>query len=275
MNHSKVDKIFDFNIHLPKLNSNTVNSLVQTEMNATPKDLITRFDDSSFIKNIDGANLMLFNSDFFNTNDSFVKHVKSKLKQSSFTLLIDFRNDNWAEHINNGIDAGINCIKFHSYQQQITHTDYEKIIEICTYAESKKLIICLDGSYGTSNMVKYDIVDFICAIANKIEKTPIVVLHSGGLKCMEIMLLALDKKNIYLETSVTLHFYQGSSIEKDLAFIYKKIESHKILFASDSPYFNFEETRSSSIDFFTKNNFKDKVMEDIFYHNAVNLLNQT
>ncbi|MEZ4938056.1 MAG: amidohydrolase family protein [Crocinitomicaceae bacterium] len=266
-------KIFDFNIHLPDLKDDGVNDRVATEIHATNQEMIERLDYVYDLKKVHGGNFMVFNSSLFMENDEFAKYARSQTDTAAFTLLIDFRAANVYEHIEAGIAAGINCIKFHSYHQQIDSSCYPKIIEICKYAEEKGLIICLDGSYGTSKMIQYDIVDFICTIADAITKTTIIVLHSGGLQCLKILLLALEKSNIYLETSLTLPWYEGSSIEQDLAFMYKKMEDHKILFATDSPYIPFQDGYDATIRFFEKHGFSSEFQEGVFYHNAIQLLN--
>lgn len=265
-------KTFDFNIHLPDLNEEGVNARVGSEMNSTNEDLIERVKNHYSMEEITGGNFMIFNPNFYHQGSNFNSYVKEKLEYSAFTLLVDFRDSNVYKSIDKAIFSGINCIKFHSYHQKISRNDYSKIIEICKYAEKKQLIICLDASYGTSNMRKYDIVDFICSVANEIHNTPLVVLHSGGLKCLEIMLLALDKNNIWVEMSLSLPIYMGSSIEQDLAFMYKNLDSEKILWATDSPYIPFDKMKKSTEEFLDKHNFSQEFKENVYFNNAINLL---
>lgn len=266
-------KVFDFNIHLPDLANDDVNSRVHTEMIASHQNLILRAERDYPLDKIDGGNFMIFNPIFYREEDQFNKYMNDKLYYSSYTLLIDFRDPNVYEDIEFGIKAGINCIKFHSYHQQIAKKNYPKIIEICKFAEERNLIICLDASYGTSNMIKYDIIDFICSVANEIHNTPLIALHSGGLKCLEIMLLALDKKNVWVEMSASLPIYMDSSIETDLAFMYKKIDPKKILWATDAPYFPFEMMMDTTEKFLSKHGFSESFKEDVFFNNAMNILN--
>ncbi len=145
-------KIFDFNIHLPDMAFDDVNQRVHSEMIASHSQLIERAEKYYPLEKVEGGNFMIFNPRFYQEEDQFNAHFRSKLNQSAFTLLIDFRSPDVFDDIDKGIVAGINCIKFHSYNQQIESSHYETIIKICKYAESKNLIICLDASYGT----KYD-----------------------------------------------------------------------------------------------------------------------
>ena len=87
------------------------------------------------------------------------------------------------------------------------------------------------------------------------------------------MLLALDKKNIYLDTSFSLPYYIGSSLETDYAFAYKKIGTHKILYGSDNPYVNPAISLKAHMSFFEKYNFSPKEIEDILYNNSQKIIN--
>ena len=87
------------------------------------------------------------------------------------------------------------------------------------------------------------------AIANRVTRAPIILLHSGGSRCLEAMLLADATKNVFLETSFTLPYYLNSSIERDLAFAYKKLGANKILYGSDFPYISLKESEKSFFEF--------------------------
>jgi len=87
------------------------------------------------------------------------------------------------------------------------------------------------------------------------------------------MLLALDKKNVWVEMSASLPIYMDSSIETDLAFMYKKIDPKKILWATDAPYFPFEMMMDTTEKFLSKHGFSESFKEDVFFNNAMNILN--
>jgi predicted TIM-barrel fold metal-dependent hydrolase len=147
------------------------------------------------------------------------------------------------------------------------------IIKICRYAEQKKLIICIDGSYGTSKMYSYNNMKLACCVADFISKTPIVIVHAGGARIIEAMLLAADKSNVWLDTSFSLPYYLGSSIEVDFDFAIKKLKFDKIIFGSDHPYIVFEEALNKHLDFFARHNFKDCEISKIMGENALKLFN--
>ncbi len=154
-------KIFDFNIHLPcHLFGNETNKLIANENTLTSSELQFCYETylPTFKKYIQACNIMLFNQNIHHEHgiDSFIKKVKQDLNGSLFTSLIDFRRDDALTYLDKAIQDGIDAIKFHSYSQKITNSDFSSIINLCKYAEAKGLIICIDTSFGTSKMYDYD-----------------------------------------------------------------------------------------------------------------------
>lgn len=266
-------KIFDFNIHLPDTSDiGGVNEKVHSEIVASGGDLIGRLSKLDFLKDIAGANFMVFNSSLVLKEENFVTEVRKHVPLSAFTLLIDFRGPDGFKQVEAAHAQGFSCIKFHSYHQNIRKEDYPAILALCKHAEAKGMCICLDGSYGTSYMIENDIIEFICCVARNISKVPVVVLHSGGLKCMEIFLLALERSNIYLEMSATQNIYEGSGIYEELSFIYKKLGDERVLFASDSPYFEFGDSVRCAKKILDQSGFDEDAQKNIFYANATPIL---
>jgi predicted TIM-barrel fold metal-dependent hydrolase len=267
-------KIFDFNIHLPVIRHADVNIVVQEDLNMEEGNLIEGLDQhyKSFSR-IKGANFLLFNTNLLgNSISSFKKSAEDKMEHVSYTTLIDFRRPDLNSYLEKVKAEGIQMIMFNSYIQKIEEAEYELVYKACLFAENKGITICIDGSYGTSKMYVYDNLKLACYIADRITKTSIVIIHSGGYKIMEMMLLALDKNNIFFDTSFSLPYYIGSSLEQDYAYAYKKIGLHKIFFGSDYPYMDFEDSLKIHLDFFEKHNFTVKEIESILYDNAVNFI---
>ena len=268
-------QIFDFNVHFPCSLQNSVNETIKDENTLSLQDLHScysyHFD--TFKNNIQAANFMLFNQNIFFEADltDFIQTIKYDFKNSLITALIDFRKHNALQYIDKAIAEGIDCIKFHSYNQNISEADFTEIVKICQYAEAKGVMICIDTSYGTSKMFVYDNLKLACFIADFVTKIPIVLLHSGGKRVIEAMLLADDKKNIFLDTSFSLPYYLNSSIETDFAYVYRKIGSKRVLYGSDAPYVNIHKNIETTIAFLEKHRFSQQEIEDILFHNAQNL----
>ena len=64
--------------------------------------------------------------------------------------------------------------------------------------------------------------------------------------------------------SFSIPYYAGSSIEKDLAFAYKKIGANRIIYASDHPYIPHQEALDAAISFCQANGFDSEDQEWFF-----------
>lgn len=261
---------FDFNIHLPFLKSDNVNDVIHQDLNLNCNELIKGFETHlDKINKCTGANFLLFNTKLFNEDVSdFFNLSKSKFEKSHYTALVDFRDENVNNYIDNLKASGVNAIMFNSYLQQISENEFPLVIKACQYASKKNLIVCIDGSYGTSKMYAYDNMKLVCLVADEITDTPIVIVHSGGYRVMEAMLLAADKKNVWLDTSFSLPYYINSSIEQDFAFVLKQLNCDRIVFGSDHPYMEVEQTLAQHLTFFKKHNFTEEQQQKIFFQNA-------
>jgi predicted TIM-barrel fold metal-dependent hydrolase len=266
-------KIFDFNIHLPYIKHEDVNIVITQDMSLGADGIQLGFDTHKHIlKDCAGANFLLFNTKLFETDVSaFFQKVSSSLEIKKYTALIDFRTTDINDYIDNLVKCGVNAVMVNSYLQQIEDHDFNIVLKAFKYAESKGLIICIDGSYGTSKMYNYDNMKLACFIADNITQVPIVIVHAGGYRLIEAMALALDKKNVWLDTSFSLPYYENSSIETDFAFVLKKMNCERIVFGTDHPYIEFKEGLQKHINFFNKYKFNDESVEKILYSNAIKL----
>ncbi len=269
-------KIFDFNIHLPYIKHEDVNVVIAQDMSLGADGIQLGFDTHKHIlKDCVGGNFLLFNTKLFDTDVSaFFQQVSSSLEVKKYTALIDFRRTDINDYIDNLVKSGVNAVMVNSYLQQIEDHDFNTVLKAFQYAEQKGLIICIDGSYGTSKMYTYDNMKLACFIADYISKTPIVIVHAGGYRIIEAMLLAADKKNVWLDTSFSLPYYENSSIEIDFAYALKKMNSERIVFGTDHPYIEFNEGLQKHINFFNKYKFNEADVEKILYSNAIKLFNE-
>ena len=272
-------KIFDFNIHLPFGKNDTAELL---EIEANQKSIEIKKGLSKFLMkfkdiNFEGLNIMLFNENLpFLTDelDEIIRFTNSMTKNSIFTQLFNFRKtQDLSETFKKMKLIGVNGIKFHSYVQKIEENDFPLVISSAVEAAKHNLFICIDASYGTTGMYKYDNLKLASEIIEKIKNVPIIILHSGGLRCIEAMLLAINNENVFLETSFSLPVYKNSTVEENLAFVYKNLGSKKIIYASDYPYIDCNDSLKCIEDFFKKFDFDTESQENILFKNALRILN--
>ena len=261
-------KIIDANIHLPK----EPNDINEFDFNT--------FDVRDSIKSLDvnlKKNLVLGGCvSILDTN--FIKHqdaqIISSLNQRNFksVLMIDPRKNDWKKNIEKAKEIGFVGIKFHSYSQQLHQELYKKITKICQFASRQEMIISICCSYGTKDLYKYNGVRLISELLNHID-TPILALHAGGKKILDLMLIAEQSKNVFIDLSFSLFYYVGSTIENDIAFSIKKIGSDRWLYGSDHPYVDMADSKKSAINFLKKNNFNSKDIDKIMFQNGKKFFN--
>ncbi|MDD5718018.1 MAG: amidohydrolase family protein [Sulfuricurvum sp.] len=263
-------KIFDFNIHLPCRLESEVTQTISNESTMSAENLaycFTRHEESFAL--LSNANFMLFNQQLFDgVITPFTDLLHQRFPAPLLTALVDFRRSDSIAYIERAVAQGVRSLKVHSYHQQIDESDYGAIARICNYAENHNLILCIDTSYGTTKMYAHDNLKLAAFIADTVKNTPIVLLHSGGIRIFEAMLLADSQSNIFLESSFSLSYLQGSSLEADMAFAYKKIGTDRVLYGSDFPYIPAEQSLKEHLDFFERHRFSDSQIEQILYTNA-------
>lgn len=266
-------KIFDFNVHLPFIKDEDVNKIIDNDMHLDAKGIVNGFKaHQPQLSLLEGANFLLFNLDLFSESIEAFKLVASRiLDYTAITALVDFRRHDLLEYLEKVKIQGAKAIMVNSYLQQISEQDFLNVYQALKFAEKNDLIICIDGSYGTSKMYQYDNMKLACFAADLVSGVPIVIIHSGGLRVKEAMLLAFDKPNVFLDTSFSLPFYLNSSLEQDYAFAYKKIGTNRVLYGSDIPYLNSENAVNIHSHFFKKYKFSDSDIENIMFKNALNL----
>ena len=269
--------IFDFNVHLPPfLDKENVNKTINQDLKLTEKDLIKGLEThKDAILSCDGVNFLLFNTELLDQDiSSFAQTAESLIKYVKYTALVDFRRKDIEAYLDKCVIGGVNAIMFNSYLQKISESDFADVLKVCRCAAKKNLIVCVDGSYGTSKMYKYDNLRLACFLSDFIKDVPIVIVHSGGYRVLEAMLLALDKPNIWLDTSFSLPYYIGSSIETDYAFMLRKMNFSRVLFGSDTPYVSLGQAILSHNGFFNRHKFSQEEIEKLMIKNALELFRE-
>ena len=258
--------MFDCNIHMP-CSKDTLDGRLHDEGVMLGGDLMHCFDvHLTDLKNyIESGNFMLFNTGLdYSDMSSFVSHVCKVFADACFTILADLNAKQPIEHVHALKKSGVVAIKFHCYFQRISEDQYPKVLQLATAASMLNMPIFIDTSYGSIDMYRYDNLKLAAFLLREIKSVPVVLLHSGGARAMEAFLLADACPNVFLDTSFSVPYYMDSTIEKDLAFAYKRIGVERVLFGSDFPYINFEDALTKTRLFFERNGFSDSEIEIVF-----------
>ena len=236
-------------------------SLEMPEVNERIKNILDARDIA-----IKGRNIMLFNQRLSCRDINIISKssLRYKNKEINITLLASPDVISVFDDLCELKEAGLKAITLHSYHQHIDKSRYSEYIELAKWADMLKMPILVDGSYGSLDMYRYDNLELVSYIAKNTNTSPIVIMHGGGSRVLEAMHLVESTKNIYLETSFTLPYYIGSSIERDIAFAFKKIGSHRVVYGSDYPYVDFNESLNKSKELLEKYSFSNIEKENIF-----------
>lgn len=222
----------------------------------------------------------------FESNDRYGNNLENiwvnfDLSKRSEVNLLNGQEHNWIWGLSSDNDfierqkksIRLNHIKayvLHPYMQNITPPTYSSYLDVCRQVEDLGVPLVICTAFGSKKMYKIKPLEFAAYIASNIS-SPIVLSHCGGAKIIEAMLLAEAYENIILDTSFTLSYWKNSSIEIDLAFAFKKLGPHKVMFGSDAPFVNQDVAIQDCLNFLEKNDFSDNDIESIFYWNAKNV----
>lgn len=267
--------MFDCNIHLP-CSDEGLNERLCDESSMKKQELITCFKKHlpNLMENISAGNFMLFNEELTIEDAAyFTSHVRKTLPSAKFTTLISINNPKGAERIKLLKNSGIDAIKFHCYVQNITENDYANIMNLAKVAAGLNMPIFIDTSYGSTGMYCNDNLKLAAFLLKEITSVPVVLLHSGGARVLEAFLLADACPNVYLETSFTLPFYLGSTVEQDLAFTYKKIHE-RVIYGSDFPYVGLKESYDILLAFTNKWNFTEEQVDGFLNKNVTKVFSE-
>lgn len=258
--------MIDWNVHLP-CGSENLEHRWSEERTMEGSDLIRCFEVHlpTLKKDLVCANFMVFNPSIdYHGLEEFCSHVRRVYPNAHITILGDIFSEDPVCHVRRLYDAGVNSLKFHCYFQYIEESNYKNILNLCIAAKEFKMPIFLDTSYGSLDMYRFDNLRLASYILKEINDIPVILLHSGGARILEAFLLADCCPNVFLDTSFSIPYYLGSSIEKDFAFAYKKIGVDRVLYGSDFPYISLDDSISKTREFFIRNDFSELEIETIF-----------
>ncbi len=216
------------------------------------------------LNNIIKGNIILFNS-------GLLKNLKLNFKKDFyFSILADFRDNNNDHFFDILAKKQIKSIVFHPYLQNIKSKDWNDCLSFAKKAENSGLIITICTAYGSKKIYDIDVLPFSLFITKNIN-SPIIFSHCGGLKILDAMLISENFDNIYFDTSFSLSYWLGSSVEQDLAFVINKIGINRFLFGSDFPFISMKKSIEDHFSFFDRWKFSFSEIECMMNRNALQL----
>ena len=252
-------KPFDINIHLP-CRSRILADRLAEDVSMDGPWLTECFEHhlQAIQEHSHGANFMVFNQSLdANEAEEFTSRVRQDIPNARFTLLADPAVLAGISRLGEMKSAGIDAIKYHCYVQKISEEDFPAAIVLAEHAEQLGMPVFIDTSFGSTKMYRYDNLRLAAALLDRVASVPVILLHSGGARAMEAMLLAESAQNVFLDMSFSVPYYLGSRVEQDLSFAYKQIGPERVLYGSDYPYVGFDQSMSAALSFFERNHFPE------------------
>jgi predicted TIM-barrel fold metal-dependent hydrolase len=252
-------KIIDFNIHL------TDDGSFEREQN------LTLFDASASLVNITqrmsaidiiSGNVMILDTNFLrNDPDPLLKEIASAGLKA--TVMIDPRDPDALDLVDEAALRNADGIKFHPYFLELADTDFPLAVDVALRAEQKGLWVAVCCSYGTKNVFSISGARLIAEISKSLSDTPLIALHAGGKAILDVMSIAIETPNLFLETSFSIPFWAGSSVETDFVFAMRKIGCDRWIYGSDHPFVTMEDGLREIDSFFKRHHFSDIEVEAI------------
>ncbi|MCH2203935.1 MAG: amidohydrolase family protein [Fuerstiella sp.] len=198
---------------------------------------------------------------------SFTRAVHS-LRESSrawFSIQPNVRDHDARTVIRAAAETGFRGITFHSYLQRIGESDFPTVVELSQYAAEQGLFVGLCTAFGSRMLYQYDSLRLAVEVLNAVN-CPVVLYHGGGAKVLEAFLIAEMWEHAYLETSFSLSYWLGSSVEQDFAYAIRKLGADRIFFGSDAPFVSLDTAIVDHLEFLRRHEFseveRDTVMGD-------------
>lgn len=214
--------------------------------------------------NISRSLVHLFNGSSLNGSQNI------NLKTIYFSRLASLENNNFVDALSEQHHPCLSAIVFHPYLQNIIREKWPAALLIAKEAERLRMPIFICTAIGSCKIYDIDVLPFATFIAGSVS-SPVVFAHGGGVKVLEAMLVADAYPNVLLDTSFSLSYWNGSSVENDFAYAMRKIGSDRWLFGSDAPFIPLETALKDHFSFFEHNKFSDKEIESIMSMNFVKL----
>ena len=141
-------------------------------------------------------------------------------------------------------------------------------MKIAKIAEEFGIGICVDASYGSLGIYRYDNLKLAAEILLEVKNVPVVILHAGGLRAYEAALIASSCENAFIELSFSPHYYLNTSVYQAFVDMFKLLPPSRFLYASDYPYINLRDSLLCADRLFFDAGLSATDIDGVFVENA-------
>lgn len=167
---------------------------------------------------------------------------------------------------------GFKGIKIHPRFSKFNY-DINILSKIFEFAQKFEIVVFY-CTYAHCRAPHYPDVDTFYTIVkalNYCPKVKLILVHGGDVSVLKYSELTRFNDNVLLDLSMTLMKYRGSSVDKDLSFLFKSFD-RKITIGTDYPEYSHMEV-FERVDFFCKDLIQEKI-DNICYKNIEKLFGE-
>ena len=145
------------------------------------------------------------------------------------------RDDNIDDLVIKLVSTGISGFKFHPRLQRFSLRDelFIKTLENINHYRLPVIIDCFPDGQAIANEGFGAVL--LGGLAESFSDINFIAAHAGGHYVLDFMMLAKSYKNVFLDISFSLLYYNGSSVPGNIAYALKNLKGEKILYGSDYP----------------------------------------
>lgn len=264
-----VERIVDVHTHLYAEPDYSVESnLADFDVAEIAADYVNRLETSP----VDHAIAIVMDESLVLDEDALSELVAARDASGLFSLvfLVDPFAADAEARIERAAEAGAVGIKLHPYQQNMGDADdFPRVAKVLRTAERHDLVTIIDAAYGETQMYNYNGVRLGHSMA-KVVDSPILLAHGGAVKVLDAFSTAVTFDNVYLDTSFSIPYWEGSSVVQDYVFAMEKMSMDKWMWGTDIPYMGLEESLEAAQSLLVENELTDHA-DALFHENATAL----
>ena len=153
-------------------------------------------------------------------------------------------------------------LKLHPRHQHLSADD-ERIVPLVEKAAELKVPVAICGSQWKHAPLRDQLPQNVDVLAKRVPEAKIILCHGGGFHFMEAFVVAVANDNVYLETSITMKYFQGTPYEDQYMFTLKQIGAGRVVFGSDHPEDPLKTCYERSAEILTKYDFSEEDRQKI------------
>ncbi|GKT08095.1 amidohydrolase family protein [Desulforhabdus sp. TSK] len=169
-------------------------------------------------------------------------------------------------------EGGLKGLKLHPRLQKMNDSHADLVVELTRLAADLNIPVLMDAFFYGAAGYGLDVLRLIARLSQDVPQARIIIAHLGGFKVLEATLMAKENPNLYMDLSFSPLYFEGSSVEQDIAFAMKKLGPDRLLFGSDFPHMDMAKSIAKVRELMERVGFNDAEQARVMGENARELL---